>query len=125
LGQHQLLLLTIVALVVSISVAVGYEQFHAQYIQSNREGVTMSLVNITADAYQYKIRQPRDGGGSGSYRNYQIPSRLTSDAYGIYILGSVRDNAIEVRGVSKMDQGWLATCSVDDTGKYHLTYTGW
>jgi hypothetical protein len=125
LGQQQLLLLTVAALIVSVSVAVGYEQFHAHYIQSNREGVTMNLVNITAHAYQYKTRPSTIGGGSGSYRSYQIPSRMVSDAYGVYILGSVGDNSIEVRGVSKMDQGWMATCSVDDTGKIHLSYAGW
>ena len=125
MGQQQLLLLTVAALIVSVSVAVGYEQFHAHYIQSNREGVTSSLVNITAHAFQYKTRPSELNGGAGSYVNYEIPSRMMSDNYGDYMLGSAGPNAIEIRGISKMDPGWTAICSVDDTGTIHLTYAGW
>ncbi|MBI4811369.1 MAG: hypothetical protein HY800_08030 [Ignavibacteriales bacterium] len=84
MGQQQLLLIILGVIIVGIAIAVGISQFGAHSTQANKDGVTSSLVNISANAYQYKIRPISMGGGGGSYVNYVVPTKMTSDDNGTY-----------------------------------------
>ena len=89
MGQQQLLLIILGVIVVGIAIAVGISQFGAHSIQANKDGVTSSLVNLAADAYQYRIRPTTLGGGSGGYTGYTIPNKMASDNDGTYAVGTV------------------------------------
>ena len=73
MGQQQLLLIILGVIVVGIAIAVGISQFGANSTQANKDGVTSSLVNLAANAYQYRIRPTTMGGGSNSYSGYTVP----------------------------------------------------
>ena len=126
MGQQQLLLIILGVIIVGIAIAVGISQFGAHSTQANKDGVTSSLVNILANAYQYKIRPTTMGGGGGSYVNYSIPSKMTRDDNGTYALGGIASNLITVLGTSSINTVWVATFTADDTGKSALVnYGGW
>src|SRR5208337_4032637 len=117
MGQQQLLLIILGVIIVGIAIAVGIAQFGAHSTQSNKDGVTASLINVAANAYQFKIRPATMGGGSGVYTGYAIPSKMAKDDNGTYTLGTVATNSIQVLGTSAINTAWVATCTSDDTGR--------
>lgn len=126
MGQQQLLLLILGVIVVGLAIAVGITMFGANSTESNKDGVTSSLVNISADAHQYKLRPKVLGGGRPSYLGYSIPVKLQSDDNGTYSLdGAVTESQLTLRGTSSMDNSWVATCRVDSVGFTMVSYTGW
>ena len=125
MGQQQLLLIIMGVIIVGIAVAVGVTMFGAQSSTSNKDAVTASLINITADAYHYKIRPSSMGGGSYAYTGYTIPSKMKADENGAYAISSAVATSCVITGTSTMNTAWVATCTVDDTGKTGMTYAGW
>ena len=125
MGQQQLLLIILGVIIVGIAIAVGVAQFGAHSTQANKDGVTSSLVNIAANAYQFKIRPTTMGGGGGTYTSYGVPSKMAQDDNGTYTLGTVSSNSIQVKGTSTINTAWVATCTADDTGKTSISYAGW
>ncbi len=126
MGQQQLLLIILGVIIVGIAIAVGISQFGAHSTQANKDGVTSSLVNIAANAYQFKIRPTTMGGGGGSYLNYTIPSKMSKDDNGTsYTTGTITSNSCPIVGTSTINTAWQATCTADDTGKTTITYSGW
>jgi len=127
MGQQQLLLIILGVIIVGIAIAVGISQFGAHSTQANKDGVTSSLVNISANAYQFKIRPTTMGGGGGTYIGYIVPTKMTSDDNGTYaIQGSATATDIMFRGTSSMNASYTADCTVDSTGKTTLSFSaGW
>ncbi len=125
MGQQQLLLIILGVIIVGIAIAVGVAQFGAHSTQANKDGVTTSLINISANAYQFKIRPTTMGGGGGKYTNYTVPSKMAKDDNGSYALGTVSSNSVQILGTSSINTAWVATCTSDDTGKTSITYAGW
>ncbi len=127
MGQQQLLLIILGVIIVGIAIAVGISQFGAHSTQANKDGVTSSLVNISANAYQFKIRPTTMGGGGGTYIGYIVPTKMTSDDNGTYaIQGSATATDIVFRGTSSMNASYTADCTVDSTGKTAISYSsGW
>ncbi len=126
MGQQQLLLIILGVIVVGIAVAVGISQFGGNSALANRDGVTSSLINLAANAYQYRIRPLTLGGGGNSYVNYTIPTKMAADDNGTYSVSTAgSQTAITLQGVSTMNGTWSATCAVDSTGTTSVTYNGW
>ena len=125
MGQQQLLLIILGVIIVGIAIAVGISQFGAHSTQANKDGVTSSLVNVAANAYQFKIRPQTMGGGGGSYANYVLPSKMAKDDNGTYTAGTGTSSSIAITGKSTINTAWVATCTSDDTGKTTITYSGW
>src|SRR6266571_4477708 len=122
MGQQQLLLIILGVIIVGIAIAVGISQFGANSTRANKDGVTSSLVNIAANAYQYKIRPATMGGGANSYVGFAIPSKMTADDHGLYTTGTISSSSCEIKGTSTINSAWVATCTADDTGKTTITY---
>jgi len=127
MGQQQLLLIILGVIIVGIAIAVGISQFGAHSTQANKDGVTSTLVNISANAYQFKIRPTSMGGGGNSYATYSIPSKMQHDDNGDYSIATAGSaTSIAISGTSKINTAWVATCTADDTGKTSIAYgTGW
>ena len=125
MGQQQLLLIILGVIVVGIAIAVGISQFSAHSTQANKDGVTSSLVNISANAYQFRIRPTTMGGGGGAYTGYTIPSRMATDNNGTYTVSSVSATSAVLKGTSSMNSSYVATCTSDSLGNTTLVYTGW
>ncbi len=125
MGQQQLLLIILGVIIVGIAIAVGISQFGAHSTQANKDGVTSSLVNAAANAYQYKIRPTTMGGGGGKYDNYQLPSKMSSDDNGLYTVSSATGQAAAIVGTSLINSAWSATCNIDSNGVTTISYSGW
>ncbi len=125
MGQQQLLLIILGVIIVGIAIAVGISQFGANSTQANKDGVTSSLINLSANAYQYRIRPSTMGGGSNSYAGYAVPSKMTNDENGNYALSTATATQIVFTGTSSVNGSWVATCTVDSTGRTMMTYAGW
>ena len=125
MGQQQLLLIILGVIIVGIAIAVGISQFGAHSQQSNKDGVTSALVNIAANAYQYRIRPNTMGGGNGAYDGYVIPSKMASDNNGTYAVTSAAGPTAVFTGTSVLNASWTATCTADSSGNTSLTFTGW
>lgn len=125
MGQQQLLLIILGVIIVGIAVGVGISQFGAQSTESNKDGVTTGVINVGANAYQFKIRPTTMGGGSGSYLGYVLPTKLASDENGTYAASGASRTGITITGTSALNGSWTVTCTVDSTGKNTLVYTGW
>lgn len=125
MGQQQLLLIILGVIVVGIAIAVGISQFSAHSTQANKDGVTSSLVNISANAYQFRIRPTTMGGGGGAYTGYLIPSRMQTDNNGTYAVNSLSSTTAVLKGTSSMNSSYVATCTTDSLGNTVLAYTGW
>ena len=126
MGQQQLLLIVLGAIVVGIMIFVGATMFDAHSTSSNKDAVTSSLQNIAADAYQYKMRPKAFGGGNPSYVGYSVPSKMRSDNNGSYsISGTTSAVLVSFTGTSALNSAWVATMSADDSGKTTVTYLGW
>src|SRR6266446_1610123 len=111
MGQQQLLLIILGVIIVGIAIAVGISQFGAHSTQANKDGVTSSLVNVAANAYQFRIRPTTMGGGGGDYSTYAKTSANRTQ--------------VVVTGTSSINGTWTATCTTDSLGKTVLAYTGW
>ena len=126
MGQQQLLLLILGVIVVGLAVAVGVTMFGAHSTESNKDGVTTGLMAVAANAFEFKLRPTTLGGGRPSYVGYSIPSKLRSDENGSYeLVGSPSVTQVQLRGISSMNGSWIASCTVDSTGKTIISYSGW
>ena len=126
MGQQQLLLIILGAIVVGIMVFVGMTMFEAHSTQANKDAVTSSMQNIAADAFQYKMRPKSFGGGNPSYAGYTVPNQMIHDENGTYaVSGSIAATQITFAGTSALNSTWVATMIVDDLGKPSVSYLGW
>jgi len=126
MGQQQLLLIVLGVIIVGIAISVGIGLFGASSTEANKDSVTSGLVNLGANAFGYKIRPSTMGGGSNSYVGYTVPSKMQTDDNGTYALsGSPTVSQVVLIGTSKINTAWVATCTVDDSGKTSIAYGGW
>ncbi len=112
-------------IIIAIAIAVGMKLFSSNQTEDNKEGITLKLMTIAQDAYQYKIRPTTLGGGGNVYSNFQVPSKLRKDDNGTYAVQSASSQTISIVGQSAINQNWVATCTADDTGKPVFSYSGW
>jgi len=91
MGQQQLLLLVLSAIIVGVSIVVGINMFATNAYQANRENLIQEAVTIGAKAQEW-YRKPTMLGGGG--RTFATLTNLTSigspanTANGDYVLGS-------------------------------------
>ncbi|HWP81909.1 MAG TPA: hypothetical protein VNN76_04550 [Bacteroidota bacterium] len=104
MGQQQLLLIILGVIIVGIAIAVGLGMFTAQSVGSNKDAIIADFTNLSANAYQYRIRPVAMGGGGGStYNGYTIPTALSDNENATYSVVAVDATTITFRGTSKQD----------------------
>ncbi len=126
MGQQQIMLLILVMLVVAIAVSVGVAQFNVHAIQANKDGVIAGVVNLSAHAYQYRMKPTDLGGGGNSYVGYCVPLKMLSDENASYSLsGAASATQVILIGTSKQNSAWTVTCTIDSLGRNALAISGW
>jgi hypothetical protein len=81
-------------------------QLRYHYIIASRDGIVNDLVNLSANAYQYRIRPSTMGGGGGSYFGYTIPKAwLKRDEIVDTIKTTVTPDSVIFLGVSNSGLG--------------------
>ena len=89
MGQQQLIIVILSAILIGIAITVGLFWFQSARIQSNKDALIEDLLNIQANARAYYNKPSSLGGGNRSYAKYIIPSRLRSNENGSYRLDGV------------------------------------
>jgi len=125
MGQQQLLLIIVSVIIVGIAVAVGIAQFSSNNSEANKDGLTSGLTSIGSRAYEYKLRPSTLGGGNNSYVGFVIPNKMLSDDNGVYAISSATTTSLQLTGTSSLNGAWIATITLDSTGKSQMTYVGW
>ncbi|HUL43325.1 MAG TPA: hypothetical protein VLY03_03100 [Bacteroidota bacterium] len=125
MGQQQLLLIIVGVIIVGIAVAVGIAQFDSNNTVANKDGLTSGLTSIGSRAYEYKLRPGTLGGGNNSYVGFVIPNKMLSDDNGVYAISSATTNTLTMTGTSSINSAWVATITVDSTGKSMMSFVGW
>lgn len=98
-------------------------EFRFHYLQANKDGISIELLNIAANAYQYRIRPRTMGGGSGTYIGYAIPKKMVTSGLATFEVMTFSDSAIFV-GKSLLNLGTVKA-TVNETGSTgHWIFTG-
>ena len=102
MGQQQLLLLVLSAIIVGVSIVIGINMFSSSAVQANQDAVAQDCWNIAARAQEW-YRKPENLGGGGrvftnvtlpllnikaSNENTSAPYALTVAAQALTILGT-------------------------------------
>ena len=115
MGQQQLLLIILGVIIVGIAIAVGISMFSSGAVQANKDAIINDLKNLSANAYQFRIRPVTIGGGGGTYAAYTIPSRLQSNENGTFTAVAV---AAQVTFTATSSHGYGTVVAVcDSTGQ--------
>ncbi len=125
-GHQQLLFILIGVILAAIAVFGGLSHVTAHVDQSNKDGITASLLNIAGDAYRYRLSPSSLAGGNNAYSGYAIPSRTARDKHGVYLVERPGTRTLIVfKGISTRRASWTVTCSVDSLGVARFVYDGW
>ena len=116
MGQQQLLLIILGVIIVGIAIAVGLSLFSAQSVQSNRDAMINDLNNLTAQAYQFRIRPSSMGGGQGDYTTFTIPTKMQTNENGMYTAAPTT-NTIVFTAVSAQNASNSMKVTIDSNGK--------
>jgi hypothetical protein len=122
MGQQQLLLIILGVIIVGIAIAVGLSLFSAQSIQANKDAMINDINNISAHAYQYKIRPASMGGGNGSYVGYTIPGKMATNENGTYTASGQSATNVTLTATSAQTPTNTITVSIDSDGKFSGTW---
>jgi hypothetical protein len=82
----------------------------------DKDQMISDMVNISANAYQYRLRPPGIGGGGGSYNGYVLPRSLEETEYAAYKV-TVFDDSLVVNALFKQDSAKTITAITDSLGK--------
>jgi len=122
MGQQQLLLIILGVIIVGIAIAVGLSLFTSQSIQSNKDAIINDLNNLAASAYQYRIRPQSMGGGEGSFTNWTIPVKMSSNENGTYS-ATPTAGSVTLVGYSTTNTGSSVTATVGSDGRVSINPT--
>lgn len=117
MGQQQLLLIVLGAIIVGISVRIGFRIVDAQYTQQNRDQMTLQMQNIYANAEQYATKSARQAGGGGAYTGFVLSKTMLKNTSGTYtaVVTGAKALTIVGTGVVTGNNGAspvLVTCTV-------------
>lgn len=99
MGQQQLLLITLGVIIVGSALIVGMNLFHANAVESNRNGVTNDLLHIATMSQTYYRKTSELGGGNQSFVGFQIPNQMLENENGTYSIVYLRSDRAMFQGV--------------------------
>ncbi len=102
MGQQQLLILMLGAIIVGIAIAAGLLTFQASSVNSARDALINDINVLASNAQQYYLRPESLAGGGGSFVGYRIPERLRENGNGTYSVGEGSDQSLTLEGVSAL-----------------------
>lgn len=88
-----------------------------------KDAMEQHLIEIGADAYQYRLRPVFHGGGGGSYTGYTVPGHLSLDEYGTYTTTGVQRDSVRFMAETMLGFPGTISVTVDSTGKPRQAWT--
>ncbi|MCX8055978.1 MAG: hypothetical protein N3F03_00025 [Ignavibacteria bacterium] len=98
MGQTQILLIVIGAMVVGISIIVGINLASNFARNANRDAVINDINNIAVYAKQYYHKPVALGGGGNSYINFTTPPHMDTTENGTYFAIGLSGNLLIIIG---------------------------
>jgi hypothetical protein len=93
-------------------------------LQANFHELVNNMYNISAHAYQYKIRSRALGGGEGSYTGYKLPDNLSTKSFGTCQVNVLNDNEANIIAISNYGYGTIKARLHSEDRLNDLEYTG-
>jgi len=90
--------------------------FAVSDVRDNQDAIINDLNNLSAVAYQYRIRPSTMGGGQGSYVGFKIPVKMLTNANASYETLVVEQNRVRYRATSAKGHGTVES-SIDQDGR--------
>ncbi|MDR3627484.1 MAG: hypothetical protein P4L45_11655 [Ignavibacteriaceae bacterium] len=84
MGQQQLLLIVLGAIIVGLAITVGISLFTSNAQSANRDAVINDLNNLGSLARKYYISTISLGGGNQSFTGWTIPANLATNGNGSF-----------------------------------------
>jgi hypothetical protein len=105
MGQQQLLLLILSAIIVGIAIVVGINMFGQNAVQANQDAVTQDVLTIASRAQGWYRRPVQLGGGGKSFLGITLPllNFGATNSNGGYGLGTITATTVEVIGTGTED----------------------
>jgi hypothetical protein len=107
MGQQQLLLLVLAAVIVGLAVVTGINMFGANALQANEDAIRNDLVTLSAEAQAFFRRPVALGGGGNNFGNITAWTQLNhpgttsfTNANATYTFSSSAANALTLVGTS-------------------------
>jgi hypothetical protein len=114
MGQQQLLLLIIAAVIVGIAIVVGIAQHLENSKEMHKDFVREALMTVAARSQGWYRRPAMLGGGARSFGAIDWDKiNFTPDStLGIFTLSNQSTNSFDVTGISRDDTSWSMTVTV-------------
>jgi len=119
MGQQQLHLVVLGAILVFFSIAVGITSFNSNSVQSNRDAVIADLNYLSMMARGYYKKSDSLGGGNNDFNGFEIPGSLESNENGRYriVSSSAQKIILEGKGIEIAAGGG---CNQSEYVQYNL-----
>ncbi|MFQ5771242.1 MAG: hypothetical protein ACE5HX_11940 [bacterium] len=93
MGQQQLLLIVLSAIIVGVSIIVGLNMFSSSAVQSNIDAVTQDVMTIASRAQEWWRKPAQMGGGGRDWTGVSLirinfPDSTINGSYAVSIVGS-------------------------------------
>lgn len=120
MGQQQLLLLILGAIIIGMAIYMGILMFATNNAASNKDAIISDLIELGSDAYGFIYRPVTMGGGGGSYAGYTISAKSPwgpSNVNATYTITSQTASRIDFLATSKVVAGASISEAFDNSGK--------
>ncbi|MGH7490833.1 MAG: hypothetical protein ACREOO_00410 [bacterium] len=109
MGQQQLLLLILSAIIVGIAIVMGINMFGENAIQANQDAVMQDVLTIAARAQGWFRRPQQLGGGGRDFSAVTLGALNFSDTTnGTYAISAAGANSFIITGTGQEDAGGAA-----------------
>ncbi|RIK82182.1 hypothetical protein DCC62_00795 [candidate division KSB1 bacterium] len=105
MGQQQLLLLILAAVIVGVAITLGINMFAQNSAQANQEAVMQDVLTIASRAQAWYRRPVQMGGGGRSYANMTLANLNfpQTNANGTYALSGGNATTVQIEGTGVED----------------------
>ncbi|MCI0694676.1 hypothetical protein L0337_22055 [candidate division KSB1 bacterium] len=107
MGQQQLLLLILAAVVIGMAIVIGIDMFSENSLAANQDEVRDALASIAARAQGWYRRPAQLGGGGGTFIAITLDTiNFDASSAGKFVLSSKTAGSFRITGISREDSAW-------------------
>ncbi len=101
MGQQQLLLLVLSAVIVGLAIVVGINMFGENAVQANQDAVVQDVLTIASRAQAWYRRPAMMGGGGRSFANMTLDTLQfdATNSNGTYSITTATDSNAVIQGI--------------------------
>ncbi len=114
MGQQQLLLLVLGAIIVGVAIVVGVNMFSTSAVNANRDAVLQDCMTLATRAQQWYRTPAILGGGGRSFANISLNAIRfpSSNENGTYAFSNAGDNQVTITGTGREPQSNPGTVTI-------------